>query len=165
MKRSIFAAVRRGAGAVLPASVLAMVLLLAAGIRPCIVVSGSMEPALKTGSLAWIDTGADFDRQKEGAIIAYRMETGMLVMHRVRRVAENGLVTKGDANQAEDRGIVTEEKFYGALAFAVPGLGYAVQAVRTPGGMLLAGSVVLCLFLRNRISGKRKKEKEICDKE
>ncbi|MFQ7549591.1 MAG: hypothetical protein ACLRMZ_03850 [Blautia marasmi] len=46
------------------------------GIRPFIVVSGSMEPAIKTGSISWVNLHADASCMEQGDILALRETTG-----------------------------------------------------------------------------------------
>lgn len=95
------------------------------GIRADVVLSGSMEPALKTGSIVFTDTGRTLP--EIGDIITYRLGNSY-VTHRVIRKTEEGFVTKGDANGAEDSAYVRESQIEGLVIFSVPVLGYAVLA-------------------------------------
>ena len=71
-------------------------LLRLAGIRPYIVMSGSMEPAILTGSLCFVNTNAEFADVREGDVIAFRSAMGTLVTHRAVAVTEDGVETCGD---------------------------------------------------------------------
>ena len=68
-----------------------------------VVLSGSMEPEIPTGSVVVVD-----GRKKEwnpGDVITYR-RGNMVVTHRIVEKSEEGYCTKGDANAEEDAGIV-----------------------------------------------------------
>lgn len=97
--------------------------MLAMGIRPAVVVSGSMEPAVKTGSLIFIDTG--YENQKAGDIAAFRTG-GTLVTHRLVEDTDEGWITKGDANEDEDPWRVSDERIIGRAVFWIPVLGYII---------------------------------------
>lgn len=97
------------------------------GIRPFIVLSSSMEPAVHTGSLAYIrEAEGPFD---EGDIIAFHMD-GMPVVHRVAERTDEGYVTKGDANAAPDMSIIKPGQVLGECVLAVPGAGYMISSAR-----------------------------------
>lgn len=72
-----------------------------------VVLSGSMEPEIPTGSVVVVD-----GRKKEwnpGDVITYR-RGNMVVTHRIVEKSEEGYYTKGDANAEEDAGIVLENR-------------------------------------------------------
>jgi len=75
-----------------------------------VITSGSMWPALDEGDLVFIQ-GLDDPREvKEGDIIVFRNgERGNLTIHRIVRLKEKELVTKGDANFSEDAPISYED--------------------------------------------------------
>ncbi len=97
------------------------------GIKPYIVLSGSMEPTIPVGSLCFVDTGADYARLEEGEIIAYETGSGLLVTHRVISITAEGIETGGDANAVSDGIVVTEENYYGKTRFWIPVAGYVLQ--------------------------------------
>ena len=77
---------------------------------PYVVVSGSMEPALPVGSVCIVD--CQQRSPDKGDIISYKAGEG-IVTHRVIEVTEDGYVTKGDANDTKDPGIVKEKQIFG----------------------------------------------------
>lgn len=93
-------------------------------IKPAVVVSGSMEPVIHTGSLVFIDT--DYKDVKERDIIAFEAG-GSLVTHRVTEVLEDGYITKGDANDSPDPGILKKNMVRGRTVMWIPGIGYAIH--------------------------------------
>lgn len=111
------------------------------GWTPEIVLSGSMEPALPAGSVAFAAPVAP-DNVRVGDVITFRHpdNPGMLVSHRVVAVVSTdaGLAfrTKGDANEAEDSWIVQEENLIGRIRWHVPYLGHVASRVQTPAGFV-----------------------------
>ena len=100
------------------------------GIRPLTVMSGSMEPSIKTGSVALIETNlTDFNEIEKGDIITFDIG-GSFVTHRVVDITEDGIVTKGDANNARDPWIVTNDNYYGKELFSIPYIGFLIVFIR-----------------------------------
>lgn len=107
--------------------------------RAYIVESGSMEPALKVGSIVFTQTANVYT---SGDIITFETSSkDNLVTHRiVDVVSENGQLvyqTKGDANEEADSALVPSEKIVGKSFLAVPYLGYFADFVRTPRGFVI----------------------------
>lgn len=114
------------------------------GIMPYIVQSGSMEPMIPTGSVAYIN-----QRDRDVAvndIITYRLgeeasigtgqggyaqsEAGTLVTHRVVRIDDDGnLVTKGDNNEVEDMSPISTTQVVGTYKFHIPKLGLIMAKI------------------------------------
>ena len=91
------------------------------------VLSGSMEPAIKTGGLIFTDKKQK--KPEPGDVIMYRLRDS-LVTHRVIR-KENGLyVTRGDANEKEDPYFVHPDQIEGTVVFSIPFLGYGAFFLR-----------------------------------
>lgn len=109
---------------------LAVIVLLIAAIcivmqfKPAIVVSGSMEPTIRTGSFMLIDKK---DKDIEiGDIIAF-INNDMQVSHRVVELTNDGYVTKGDNNENVDFCPVSPDKVTGTVFFTIPKLGYVLD--------------------------------------
>lgn len=95
--------------------------LLLFGINPIRILrvqSGSMEPALKTGSLCVAAKVFDIDNVEVNDIIVFDLWDGTSVAHRVVGKNRHGLITKGDANRTEDLFTVTEDNLYGKVLFS-----------------------------------------------
>lgn len=119
-------------------------LLFTAGIRPFVVVSGSMEPAIRTGSISWVDTRASPDEMKTGEILAFTGNNTKWVFHRIAEKKEEGFVTKGDANEKCDAALVGKDKVKGKVLFSVPFLGYLLPKSGVPAVIIFfTGSVLL----------------------
>ena len=95
------------------------------GIRRYIVLSGSREPAIHTGAVAFIDT-RDQDCEP-GEIVTYRLsgkDGDVFVTHRVEAVSGGVYITKGDANQVSDLSPVRQDQIVGKYRFQIPFAGY-----------------------------------------
>lgn len=125
------------------------------GYEPFIVVSGSMEPAIHTGALAFIDR--KHPEVAVGDAVAYTAADGMTVIHRIVGEDEggNGWFLRGDANNANDLFPVAKSSVLGPCKGSIPGLGYALEpvmrrTVRTPvgevPGLVLWSIAVIVLF-------------------
>lgn len=137
------------------------------GIRPFIVLSGSMEPELLTGSVVFIDTRAAPEQIHVGDIITYRIENST-VTHRVVAETPATVTTKGDANQQADFSPVPRENILGRAVFDIPYLGYVYTKLSHPIflavlGSLLAENLIIEAIcnLKTRIQQKKKKEKQL----
>ena len=120
-----------------------------AQIKPVVVVSGSMEPAVATGSLAFIDKK---DKTiEEGDVISFRAGEA-LVTHRVISITGEGYKTKGDNNDIADAGYVKDEQIEGTLAFNIPGMGYFLKVIALPAG---AAALLLYIIMKGTKKGKR----------
>lgn len=103
--------------------------LIIAGFRPAIVMSGSMEPELHTGSVCIINQNADYEDMEAGDIIAFKRGE-IKVTHRIIKITDKGFYTKGDANISPDIGVVTKSDFIGETIFDVPYVGYAMYYIK-----------------------------------
>ena len=138
-------------------------ILFAIGIRPYVVISGSMEPAVHKGSLSFINKHSKYEDIKNGDTIAYQTPTGDKVTHRVREVTEEGFITRGDANPVDDVALTTESNFLGKNIFSIPMLGYAVGTLQTTRGKIVLGTIIVLILvasflLDDKSVGKREKK-------
>lgn len=129
------------------------------GIVPYVVLSGSMEPTIETGSLCFINKHEKINDIKEKDIIAFKMKDGTLVTHRAIKINENGIKTKGDNNKEADSSLVTSNNFVGKNIFWIPKLGYGVMAFQsTSGKIVIITCVVILLILGTFFDKKHIKE-------
>ncbi len=162
MKRPGIAAALCGAlGLVLIAGVLLLSLPLALprllGYQTYTIVSGSMEPAIPTGSLVWAKT-ADPAALVPGDVVVYATGAAAPVTHRVVQndTDSAALITKGDANDAPDLAPVPYRDVVGRVALHLPWLGLFLPAFATAAGkasllgLLAAGLLFRALAARLR---------------
>ena len=134
-------------------------ILYACGIVPYVVLSGSMEPTIETGSVCFINKHASFDSIKEKDIIAFKLKDGTLVTHRVVEVNESGIKTKGDNNADIDGSTITKNNFVGKNIFWIPKVGYVVKAFQSTKGKIIMITCIVLLFVAGLLLGEDKKKK------
>lgn len=123
--------------AVIVLFLLASVLPIPGGVKSFVVQSGSMEPAIHTGSIVVIRAQ---DNYQQGDVITFgpRSKTKPPTTHRIIEVkADGSFVTKGDANEDKDIRTVSRYEVIGKVLFSVPFLGYAVAAAQKPLGFAI----------------------------
>jgi signal peptidase len=142
------------------AVVVTYAVLLVLGYRPAVVLSGSMEPTLGVGSVAFVQS-IPSDEVQVGDVISFAdpHDPKRLITHRVAAKVERAgraaaYRTKGDANPGLDPWTIELPPRAGRLAFHIPHAGYALtvaaaREVRT--AVILAFSLVLLLGLLRRI--------------
>ena len=117
-------------------------------LRFCYVPSGSMEPNLPTWSFCVVNRWRPYETVAEGDIVVYlRMSDGMRIIHRVIAVTDEGLITKGDANRADDGVSVHPANYVGTYLFHIPLLGKAVALAKTRVGRIVMAAVLLSVLL------------------
>lgn len=116
------------------------------------VLSGSMEPEMKTGSIIAIKATDVQEEFQKGDVITFKTEDDVFVTHRIEQVKDNGkhYITKGDANNAPDSEPVVPEDIVGMYTgFTVPYVGYVMNFASSKEGaalMLIIPGVCLLLF-------------------
>ena len=117
------------------------------GITPDIVLSGSMEPSIPTGSICFVDRKADKYEVEANDIISYKLSNDALILHRVFAFDDKGnYITKGDANDDQDLAPVSPEQFVGKAVFAVPYIGYAVEALQQREALIAIATIIAMLI-------------------
>ncbi|WP_302390776.1 signal peptidase I [Eggerthella sinensis] len=133
------------------------------GVKPAVVLSGSMEPTIQTGDLIAV-TDCDPTALHEGDVVCY-LSSGKAITHRIASVTtgEDGqlrYVTQGDANNAADRLPVTVDQVQGVWSgMRLPGAGNAILFMQTPAGMVLFIVCPLALFFAWDVWRRRRLDK------
>ena len=139
------------------------------GNSALIVRSGSMQPAIAVGDLAVVKKQAD-GNYNTGDIIAFKNANNSktLTTHRIAGVEnKNGQVfyrTKGDANNAVDRELVSAENIVGKAYFRLPYLGKIIAFTKTSAGFSLAvifPALLVIAFEIQNIFKEIKKQKSV----
>lgn len=133
------------------------------GIMPYIVQSGSMEPEIPTGSVAFINQK---DRNPDiGEIITYRVgepasigtgtgsfvkaERGTLVTHRLIDITPDGdYITKGDANDVADMVPIYPSQIVGTYKMNIPKMGGILAKI----GKKTLTAILIGIFILNIVS-------------
>lgn len=141
-----------------------------AGYRMYIVLSDSMAPTFRAGSMVAVHP-ADPATLAAGDIITFRNPAGNMetITHRIVGVnTESGLAftTRGDANNVEDSAPVPADNVVGRVTMTLPHAGYLVNWSRSKTGLLtlviIPGLLIIALELRNllRYASKMDKKKK-----
>ncbi|TSC95405.1 MAG: type I signal peptidase SipW [Parcubacteria group bacterium Athens1014_10] len=138
--------------------------------KTMVVLSGSMQPVIKMGSVVVVKPVNDY---KIGDIITFGLmsKTKTPTTHRIFDIKVNAgtpvYITKGDANNAPDTREVSQKEIIGKVLFSIPYLGYAVESARQPIGFALI--IIIPAFIiiydqfrkiKEEIIKMRKKKKE-----
>ncbi|HBT19641.1 MAG TPA: signal peptidase I [Clostridiaceae bacterium] len=118
------------------------------GLTPYSVISGSMEPAYRVGSLIYVQEVSP-DAVEVGDPITFVFNENLVVAtHRVVDIREDGqFVTKGDANSAVDGAPVHPNNLLGVPRFTLPYLGYVSVFLSTNYGKIFLLGVAALLLL------------------
>ena len=106
-----------------------------------VVLSGSMEPVLSVNDLVFVQ---EQDSYSENDVVVYQ-DGSSLVIHRIISIDGDTVITKGDANNAEDKPI-TLSVIKGKEMAHNPVAGAAVRFLKTPVGSVLLIIAAIALF-------------------
>lgn len=118
------------------------------GIQSFVVLTGSMEPTISTGSLTYTLRQPIY---MQNDIIAFKNASGQTVTHRIAQTINDGNITTyrtiGDANNSFDEGSVPQSDVQGKVIFTIPYLGKLMYSLKTPPGFILAIVIPSILFI------------------
>jgi signal peptidase len=163
---------------ILTTAVVALAVLLVLSMVPIqngpkvkIVSSGSMEPAIRTGSLVIIVPQSSYG---VGDVITFGKDTvrEKPTTHRIQdmRIESGAMIfrTKGDANEDPDGREIRQSDIIGKVFLSVPYLGYIIDFAKQPLGFFLlviipAGAIIIDEIRKivKEIRGKRREETRI----
>lgn len=87
--------------------------------------TGSMTPNIKIGDGVVIEKKVNFDKLKEGDIIAYLNDSDRIIVHRIIKInSDETFITKGDYNNTADSNYVKKEQIKGKVKFKIPFIAY-----------------------------------------
>jgi len=129
------------------------------GWRVDTVLTGSMEPRLKVGSLV-VTVPVEPDTISVGDIITFWPATGErnTITHRVIGITQNSPLrfeTMGDANTKPDPNTVRQQNVVGKAHFTVPSVGFFTEFLKTPVGfifgMVIPGIIIIALYVASLV--------------
>ena len=136
------------------------------GYCPLIVLTGSMEPEIKSGDLI-ICKQIDGEQVKVDDVIAFfdpSSSQNSVLTHRVVEVVTvDGALsfkTKGDANNSEDNDLVPADNLVGLYRFKISGAGNVAMFMQTPVGLVVCVIVPLGLLIGYDLLRRRRYEKK-----
>nr|WP_232353932.1 signal peptidase I [[Bacillus] enclensis] len=115
------------------------------------VLSGSMEPTFKTGSIIAVKPVEDPASLKKGDVVTYLQQDNTIVTHRIMKVIKNGentmFQTKGDNNNDMDtQPVIAQNVVAKYTGFTIPFLGYFIDFAKSSKGtaiLLIVPGVLL----------------------
>ena len=138
------------------------------GLKPYVVLSGSMEPEYQVGSLIYVKS-VDYKTLQVGDDITYMLDRDTVVTHRIIEVLVDEedpnvlrYFTQGIANDVPDAVSVHYKNIIGKPVFAIPYLGYVSNYIQNPPGTYIAISagaiLILLVFLPDLFEDDKKKK-------
>ena len=138
------------------------------GLKPYVVLSGSMEPTYHVGSLIYVKS-VDYHELQVGDPITYMLSEDTVVTHRIIEVLVDEedpdtirYFTQGDANAVSDGSSVHYKNIIGKPVFVIPYLGYVSSYIQHPPGTYVAitaaAILILLVFLPDIFSSGDKKK-------
>lgn len=103
------------------------------------VATGSMADTINIGDIVVVKINEQF---KENDIIVYKEENSFIT-HRVIKINGKNLITRGDANNSEDKPI-TEDQILGKVVYVIPKLGIWRNVFASPE---ILGMIVVFMIL------------------
>lgn len=91
--------------------------------------SGSMESKLKVGDVIIVNIIDSTDTIKKDEIISY-IDEGKIITHRIVEIDENSIITKGDANNANDKPI-KRSQVIGKVVKVIPNVAIWTRVLKT----------------------------------
>lgn len=139
------------------------------GYHPLVVLTGSMEPTLKVGSIIYYEKIKEEDI-KVGDIITFKKNNGSVVSHRVYSINNGEYETKGDANRIKDLESIKYSSIMGKnKSLSIVYLGYFIKFINDNPILIIVGIIILISELLltnskrrdiNRFEGKEKENEK-----
>lgn len=133
------------------------------GYSVLIVASPSMTGAIEAGDAIIIKKS---DSYAVGDVITYfPADENFSVTHRIVRMEGDKFYTKGDANQSEDPDPVLIEQIAGKVTVKLDKVGYFIEWLKSPVGIIFAATFIVLLILIIVIEDKRRGKTDAADPE
>lgn len=133
------------------------------GYSVLIIASPSMTGAIEAGDAIIIKKS---DSYAVGDVITYfPADERISVTHRIVRTEDDRFYTKGDANQSEDPDPVLIEQIAGKVAVKLDKVGYFIEWLKSPVGIIFAATFIVLLILIKVIDDKRRRKTDSADPE
>jgi signal peptidase I len=139
------------------------------GMRSFVVLTGSMEPTIETGSIIYTLPGVNYqdtdiiafksgDKTITHRVINLKDQAGKTVSELVSPVAASQpkissvlYQTQGDANRSADSQLVSKDQVVGKVLFHIPFVGKLINFLKTPLGFLLLIILPTLLFIMGEL--------------
>ena len=131
------------------------------GYKPLVVLTGSMEPTYKVGSVVYYKKVPETEL-KVGDVISFKYERVDYITHRIHAIENGHYTTKGDANNTPDSKQITYQDIHGKVGkIYLPVVGHAVTFINKHfylASVLIA--IMVAEFLFNNIKAFQTPPKE-----
>ena len=118
------------------------------GHKPLVVISGSMEPSLKVGSILYYHY-EEHDNFNKNDILVFKSKEH-IISHRIVENLEDGFITKGDANSIIDSSEIYDNQVLGkGTNWCIPYLGFYADFIYTHKYLLFISIIILIIDLCN----------------
>lgn len=115
------------------------------GYRLFAITSGSMVPALGVGDLAVTQPPGSV--YALGDVITFHSGTGKLTTHRISKIDDGAIQTRGDANVTPDVSLQDAGNVVGRVIRVIPHAGFVLVFFRQPTGVLALVAALVNLVL------------------
>ena len=133
------------------------------GYSVLIIASPSMTGAIEAGDAIIIKNS---DSYAVGDVITYfPADESFSVTHRIVRTEGDKFYTKGDANTSEDPDPVLIEQIAGKVAVKLNKVGYFIEWLKSPAGIIFSATFIVLLILIIVIEDKRRGKTDSADSE
>lgn len=119
------------------------------GYSGLVIVSGSMEPTLDIDDLIIIKE----ETYKEQDIVTFK-DGKSFVTHRIIKIEDDLVYTKGDNNNAQDRPI-SKSQIEGKVIYKINGFGRIISLISSPVGILII-LMIIFLIIKSTIKNERR---------
>lgn len=129
------------------------------GYTPVVVLTGSMEPTYKVGTIVYYHS-INENEIKTGDVVTFK-NGDQIVTHRINDIKNNLYETKGDANEIPDAKLVEYKNIVGKVApISIPILGYAINFLNNHLYIVIGAVIILVLEFATANFDINKKQKE-----
>ena len=119
------------------------------------VATGSMSPTIEIGDVVIVKISNDV---KENDIIVYQEENNFIT-HRLIKIEEDKIITKGDANNTEDKPIEITQ-ILGSVIYIIPKLGVIKKSILSPQVLILITILIILLGIAIKLTSNTEEKNE-----
>lgn len=128
-----------------------------------VVMSGSMEPNIRTGSVVGVKTESSY-AVNDVVTIKMKNDPSQTYTHRIVNIEGETYTTKGDANESNDPDKAEQNMVIGKVIVNVPLLGYIVNFAKQPTGFLLMIILPTIVIISSELNSIKDATKEYMEK-
>lgn len=115
------------------------------GREPVVVLTGSMSPKYKVGTIIYYKK-AEKEEIKVNDVITFKTSNNDIITHRVNNIIEDKYETKGDANEIPDAKLIEYDDIVGKVGkISIPYVGYGISFINSHLYLIIFVVMVLVL--------------------